>query len=143
MAFSVRLVRRVHFSCGHRYYQPQLSPDENRKLYGSLYSEHGWGHNFILEAHLEGPINPVTGMLANLRDIDVWLKQVTDPLDHHFLNEDVAVFRDLVPTAENIARYCYDQLNSLVKPPAQLFKVRLYEGEDLWVDYSDREDLEE
>lgn len=135
-----RLARRVYFSCGHRYYQPKWSDEENRKVYGSLYSPNGFGHNFCLEAFFEGPVDPVTGMVVNLRDVDEWLKAVTQPLDHHFLNDDVPFFKHLVPTVENIARFCFEELQLKVsqhQPQLKLFKVRLYESDDLWIDYAE------
>jgi|SRR6185437_15231690 len=139
---TARLARRVHFSCGHRYFQPQLSEDENKRVYGSLYARSGFGHNYILEATFEGPIDPVTGMVVNLKTVDEWLKKLTEPLDHHFLNEDVAYFKSVVPSTENIAAYCYEKLKSSIpaNTSACLFKVRLIESDDVWVDYSERED---
>ncbi len=133
-----RLARRTHFSCGHRYYSPQMSEEENRKTFGLCYSEHGHGHNYVLEAYLLGPIDPVTGMVINLMQVDEILKKVTSELDHRHLNFDVPAFAEQVPTTENIARYCYgrvlEELNQL-QSPVQLSSVRLYENEDLWVDY--------
>lgn len=134
---AVRLARRIHFSCGHRYFSPQLSEDENRKTFGACYTEFGHGHNYTLEAFVEGPIDPVTGMIVNLSEVDAILKKITDPLDHHHLNYDVPAFRDTVPTTENIARYLYHEMEqSLARDQSlRLHKVRLYEYDDLWVDY--------
>ncbi len=142
--FPVRLVRRVHFSCGHQYALPDLSPEQNRQVFGELYAPKGFGHNFMLDAYFEGPIDPVTGMVVNLRDVDVWMKQVTDPLDHHFLNTDVEYFRIHVPSVENIAKYLFDELKQKVSVSGgklHLFKVRLYENEMTWVDYTDLGDV--
>jgi 6-pyruvoyltetrahydropterin/6-carboxytetrahydropterin synthase len=141
-----RLARRVHFSCAHRYFSDQLSEEQNRRIFGSCYSPFGHGHNYILEGFFEGPIDPVTGMICNLAEIDKWLKDVTDPLDHHHLNFDVPAFAKQVPTTENVARFLFEQLDELLKTqptphpprPYRLYKVRLYESEDLWVDYGDR-----
>ncbi len=143
----VVFVRRVHFSAAHAYAKPGASFDENKKLYGSSAMPSGLGHNFRLEAHFRGEIDSQTGMIINLADIDTWLKKLVAPLDHHHLNKDVEFFKSNVPTAENIARYCFDSLKKIMttvqmihKPmnkSARLLKVRLYEGEDLWVDYSD------
>ena len=143
--YPARFVRRVHFSSGHRYAMPSASDEENQKTYGALFTPAGLGHNFILEGYFEGPIDPVTGMVVNLKAADMWLKEVTEPLDHHFLNEDVEFFKTHVPTAENIAKYCFENLQHRVKSSlskVNLFKVRLYESDDFWVDYTDREDLE-
>ena len=131
----VTICRKVTFSCGHRYYRPELTDEQNREIYGSNYSEHGHGHNYVLKAYLEGPIDPETGMVLNLKDLDAILMQVTRPLDHHFLNYDVPHFADIVPTTENIAAFCYEEIASrLAWDHISLKRVRLLEGPDLWVD---------
>jgi len=131
----VTICRKVTFSCGHRYYQPGLTEDENRKIYGNLYSRHGYGHNYVLEAYVEGRIDPETGMVINLRDLDSILLDVTTPLDHHHLNYDVSHFADVVPTTENIAAFCFSEIaKRLTGNHIRLKRVRLLEGRDLWVD---------
>lgn len=147
MSEQTVFVRRVHFSAAHAYAKPGATFEENKKIYGSSAKPAGLGHNFKVEAHFEGQIDPQTGMIINLSDIDSWLKKMIAPLDHHHLNNDVEFFKKNVPTAENIARYCFDSLKTIMKEnpvthkplkqPARLLKVRLYEGENLWVDYSD------
>ncbi len=132
---KARLARRVHFSSGHRYFSNQLTEEENKKTFGSCYSPYGHGHNYILEAFFEGPINPITGMVINLIEADQILKSVTDPLDHHHLNYDIPYFKEVVPTCENIAQYLYKEIEKkIVGREVKLFKVRLYESEDLWAD---------
>ncbi len=134
----VRLARRVHFSCGHRYFQPKLSEQENKEIFGLCYSEHGHGHNYVLEAYLEGPIDPLTGMVINLMQVDEILKTVTNELDHKHLNFDVPAFKDQVPTTENVVRFCFQRIQAELNKSAnraQLSAVRLYENDDLWVDY--------
>jgi 6-pyruvoyltetrahydropterin/6-carboxytetrahydropterin synthase len=135
----VTVCRRISFSSGHRYFRPDWGEEENRRIYGSSYSAYGHGHNFVLEAHVEGPIDPQTGMVVNLKDVDVAMGKVVEPLDHHFLNTDVPHFGTVVPTTENIAAYCFEQLRGLLDGDGRrLRKVRLYEGADLWVDYEGR-----
>lgn len=137
---SVRLVRAWGFSASHRYFNSALTEEENRKLYGSLYREKGFGHNFRMEAHVEGPIDPLTGMIVNLVDIDRWLKEVTDELDHQHLNA-LPFFQGGAPTPERIALFLFQEIQKRMKrerasdDPVRLLKVRLYEGQDgLWVD---------
>ena len=133
----VTIARRIYFSSGHRYYNPRLSDEENKKLFGRAYSEHGHGHNFILEVYLSGPINPDSGIVVNLIVIDSLLKRITDPFDHHFINTDVPFFKEVIPTTENMAIYFYNEIKqNLALPDISLIKVRLYEGEFVWVDYA-------
>ncbi|MEJ2079882.1 MAG: 6-carboxytetrahydropterin synthase [Acidobacteriota bacterium] len=131
----VTICRRISFSSGHRYFNPSWSEAENRRVYGSSYSESGDGHNFVLEAMLEGDVDPHTGMIVNLKQVDSVLKEVTAPLDHHFLNSDVPHFEGSVPTAENIALYCLEELRTRIDSKGvHLTGVRLYEGPDFWVE---------
>ena len=98
---------------------------KNKEVFGSCYSPHGHGHNYVLEAYISGPIQEDTGMIINLRDIDQFLLRVTQNLDHKFLNTDVPEFAVKVPTTENIAQYCFEQLKPYIPAPLTLEKVRL------------------
>lgn len=130
------LARKAYFSCAHRYFNPSLSEKENRSLYGSLYSEYGLGHNFVVEAHFEGPLRVESGLIVNIREIDAILKEVVAILDHRHLNMDVPYFSRVVPTPERIAEFLYHQIAERARwPEVKLIKVRLFEGEDLWIDY--------
>lgn len=126
--------RKISFSSGHRYFNPRWSEEKNRSVYGNAYSEHGHGHNYVLEAYLDGPIDPDTGMVINLKEVDTILKEVVEPLDHHFLNTDVDHFQHNVPTTENVAAYCFEEVRKRFRDRVRLRRVRLYEGQDLWVD---------
>lgn len=130
------IARRVHFSSAHRYFNNDWSEQKNRDFFGSCYSEVGHGHNYILEAHISGPIDPVTGMIINLRDLDKALKNITDPLDHKHLNQNLPYFSDKVPTTENLAIYLSNQLSKQLSEfkDLQIQKLVLYEGDDLWVE---------
>lgn len=133
---TVRLVRAVHFSAGHSYVMPSASVEENRKVFGPLFHEGGgFGHNFKLEAHFEGEIDPLTGMIENLAVIDTWLKDVVALVDHRYLNRDVEFFRTHPATAENIAVFCSQELKKrMVQTAVRLAKVRLFEGDSTWID---------
>lgn len=131
----VTICRKISFSSGHRYFNPALTEAENREIFGSAYSSAGHGHNYVLEAHIEGEVDPLTGMVINLKEVDTVLKETTEPLDHQFLNSDIAHFSDVVPTTENLAAYCYSQLRARFERDGIYLKsIRLYEGDDLWVD---------
>lgn len=134
----VQVCRKVVFSSGYRFWKKNLSEAANQKLFGEQASRSGYGHNFVLEAVLAGSIKAETGMVINLREVDAILKEVVAPLDHHFLNDDVDFFEDRVPTPENIARYCYEHLLERLKGKSlRLHKVRVWRGQDLFVDYGE------
>ena len=138
---KTRLVRAASFSAAHRYFNPRLSDEENKQLYGSFYREAGFGHNFQYEAHFEGSIDPLTGMIVNLKDVDRWLRTVTESLDHKRLNDHPAFASD-APTPERIAEFILRELEKLIGQASKaqrasdfrIVKVRLYEGDALWVD---------
>jgi 6-pyruvoyltetrahydropterin/6-carboxytetrahydropterin synthase len=135
MTQRVRLARVMHFSSGHSYRLEGAGEVENRCLYGDLFQPDGFGHNFKLEAHFEGSIDPDTGMTENLAIVDGWMKDVVNLLDHRYLNRDVEFFKTNPPTSENIARFCFEEIQKrMTSAKTRLFKVRLYEGDSTWAD---------
>ncbi len=129
------LTRRMEFSAAHRYFNPSLSEAENKALFGSCYNENGHGHNFLLELTVSGPVEERSGMVINLVDVDHILKEVITPMDHHHLNLDVKAFKDVIPTTENIAKYCFEEIKVRLPSTVKVERVRVYEGENLWADY--------
>ena len=106
MSDTVRITRTVRFSAAHRYHSDRLSDEENRRVFGKCNRPHGHGHDYRVDVGVVGPVDPVTGMVMNLADLDAVLKEhVVEPLDHGFLNYDVEHFASVVPTCENIALY--------------------------------------
>ena len=97
------LTRRYRFSASHRLFAPGLSDERNREIFGKCANAHGHGHNYYLEVSVEGEPDPGTGMLLRRDAMDRWVRQtVLDRLDHRHLNAELAEFRTLVPTSENV-----------------------------------------
>lgn len=120
----------THFSAAHRLASPDLTLEENTAIYGKCARVNGHGHNYHLEVTIKGEIDPRTGMIADLvafqKAVD---NHVVEPMDHTFLNKDVAYFAKVVPTAENIAVYIRDVLRQPIREiGAQLHKVKLIES---------------
>lgn len=130
------LARRVYFSSGLYLSCSHRSKKDNEKIFGKAINPHG--NNYTLEAFVEGPIQKDTGLIINVKKLDEMMKKVILPLDHHFLNEDVPEFKKENPTLENLSKYCYKKLNKELPSFLKLIKVRLYENEDLWMDYTTR-----
>jgi 6-pyruvoyltetrahydropterin/6-carboxytetrahydropterin synthase len=138
----VKVVRTASFSAAHRYFNPLMSIDQNKQSFGSLYRDEGFGHNFLIEAHFSGPIDPMTGMIINLTDIDRWLKETVTVVDHQDLNR-LEAFKTSPPTPETIARFFFQEISRKMENYQQpysgrsviLQNVRVYEGDDMWVDY--------
>lgn len=131
------ITRKVEFSASHVCRNPELSEQENLRLFGMAANPHGHGHNYVLEVSVEGQPDPVTGMVLDLKELkDIMNRQVVEPYDHRFLNREVPPFDHVIPTAENIARDIWGRLAPhLSEPGRKLQLVRLYETADLYVDY--------
>ena len=97
------VTRRYRFSASHRLHAPQLSEEENRRLYGKCNNAHGHGHNYELGVSARGPLDGRTGRVLDVRALDGLVRRhVLDALDHRNLNEDIEAFRAMVPTSENL-----------------------------------------
>ncbi|HUS19288.1 MAG TPA: 6-carboxytetrahydropterin synthase [Terriglobales bacterium] len=96
------LTRRYEFPASHRLHAESLSKAENQELYGKCNNPYGHGHNYGLYITLSGQVDPATGMVCNLADIDEFMKrEVLSVFDHANLNE-LDAFRETVPTTENL-----------------------------------------
>jgi 6-pyruvoyltetrahydropterin/6-carboxytetrahydropterin synthase len=120
----------THFSAAHRLALPTLSFEENVEIYGKCARPHGHGHNYHLEVTVKGEIEPRTGMIADLAELQKAIDDhVVEPFDHTFLNKDIPYFEKVVPTAENIAVHIRDLLREpIAQTGAQLHKVKLIES---------------
>jgi 6-pyruvoyltetrahydropterin/6-carboxytetrahydropterin synthase len=120
------LTRRYAFSASHRLNSPMLDEAENLRIYGKCNNPYGHGHNYVVEVTLAGVPDPATGMIANLAVLDKFVNaEVIEPFDHTYLNKDVAAFRDVVPTTENLCIEIFDRLKTF--PGAHLARIRLEE----------------
>ena len=123
---KVSLTRRYRFAASHRLHNAKFSQEENLRLYGKCSNPHGHGHNYVLEVTIAGAVDPSTGMIANLGDLDPFVgREVVEALDYKYLNEQVEEFRDIVPTTENVAREIFRRLRKF--PQAHVERVRIEE----------------
>ena len=131
----IYVTRRAEFSASHYYHNADLSPEENRKLFGKLNNPHGHGHNYVLEVTVAGELDGRTGMVMDVKDLkNVIETEVMEAMDHRFLNEEVLAFRSAIPTTENIAIEIWRRLAGKIAA-GRLYRVRLYENPELFVDY--------
>ena len=132
---KVELGRRYHFAASHRLHNPGLSDEENSRLYGKCNNPFGHGHNYTLEILVSGKIDAATGMIANLMDLDGFVaREILEPFDHKSLNEDVAAFRGIVPTTENLCIEIFRRLKPF--PKAKLERVRVQETSNNSFEYA-------
>jgi 6-pyruvoyltetrahydropterin/6-carboxytetrahydropterin synthase len=130
------ITRKAEFSSSHACYRSEWSDERNREVYGLKANPHGHGHNYVLEVTLAGDPDPVTGMVLDLKDLkEILNREVVEPFDHRFLNHEVPPFNTVVPTAENIAVEIWRRLEPHFHNGARLHQVRLWETDDLYVDY--------
>lgn len=123
---KVSLSRRYRFAASHRLNNPKFDADVNRRLYGKCNNPYGHGHNYMVEVTFSGPVDPATGMIANLGDLDPFVeREVIEAFDYKYLNDEVAEFENHVPTTENVTRAIYRRLQNF--PGAQLERVRIEE----------------
>ena len=123
---NIHLTRRYSFSASHRLHNPALSEAENNRVYGKCNNPYGHGHNYVVEVTVFGVPDPATGMVANLVNLDGFVqREVLDAFDHRYLNEDVPLFRERVPTTENLCVEIYRRLRAF--PAARLERIRIEE----------------
>ena len=129
------VTRRVHFNAAHRLFNPGFSEEWNRKTFGDCSNPNFHGHNYELELTVEGEIHPDTGYVMDLNRLrDLAQERLLRHLDHKNLNLDVAWFKSLIPTSENIALVCWRELRAVV-PPELALRLRLWETPRNYVDY--------
>ena len=125
-ALKLELGRRYRFSASHRLHTAHLTEEENSRVFGKCSNPYGHGHNYVVEVSVSGDIDPATGMIANLADLDALVQhQVLDEFDRKSLNDDVPAFRDKVPTTENVCIEIFRRLKSF--HGAKLERIRVEE----------------
>lgn len=131
------ITRRVEFSASHRCAVAGWTDERNFAVFGPDANPHGHGHNYVLEVTLTGHVDPVTGMIVDLKDVKTVLnREVVDVMDHRYLNAEVPPFDKIVPTTENIAREIWKRIHPHFSTGAvKLHEVRLFETENLYVEY--------
>ncbi|HEX6489671.1 MAG TPA: 6-carboxytetrahydropterin synthase [Candidatus Dormibacteraeota bacterium] len=125
---TVGITRRATFAAAHVLRRHDWSEERNREVFGGCAGEHG--HNYTLEVTVSGPVDPPTGMVLNLKDLDRVLRDaVIEHVDHKHLNRDVAFLEGVMPTAENLALAFWREIEAGLGA-GRLRKVRLVESEN-------------
>ncbi len=133
---KVKVYRRAHFNAAHRLFNPKWYDDKNVEVFGKCSNPNYHGHNYDMIVALFGEVDPVTGFVYDLGVLrELIKKEVEDRLDHKNLNIEVAEFKTLNPTAENISIVIYNRLRPHI--PAHLeLEITLYETRRNFVRYS-------
>jgi len=94
------------------------------------------GHNFIVEVSLTSLELTESGILIDFRVLKEWTKKILDQLDHKNLNE-IDYFKNINPSAENIAKFIYDRIMEKAKRHnLDVSQVIIWESEDAKVTYN-------
>lgn len=131
----VHLTKKAEFAASHYYHNPSLSAEENKRIFGKCNNPNGHGHNYVLEVTVKGAVDPDSGFVVDLKELkELMNKEVIDALDHRNLNKEVPEFEHWIPTTENVAIAIWNRLEPKLRI-AQLYRIRLYETPDLFVDF--------
>lgn len=129
------IYRAEHFNAAHRLNNPNWSDEKNNEIFGKCNNEFYHGHNYELIIKITGEVDPETGYVIDTKLLsDLIKKNVLDKFDHKNLNEQVEQFKELNPTAENIAIVIYNILREEINSDLEI-QVRLYETPRNFVDY--------
>ena len=133
---KVTVSRKAHFNAAHRLYRKDWDADKNDAVFGKCNNPNFHGHNYELVASVTGSIDPETGFVIDMKVLkDIIKNEVEDAFDHKNLNIEVPEFKDLNPTAENIAVVIYNKMKVKLDPDLDL-EIILYETPRNFVKYS-------
>jgi len=133
---TVAVGRRESFNAAHQLCDPDLSDEENQRLFGKCVNLHG--HNYVLEVVVAGEVDQATGYVLDLKVLSNVIKtHVICDVDHHNLNTDVPWLKGLIPTSENLAQAICDRLCPEL-PAGLLRTVRIWETDKNWAEVSEQ-----
>ncbi len=132
---KISVFRKVHFNAAHRLHNPNWSDEKNKEIFGKCNNPSYHGHNYDLIVKVKGEIDPETGYVIDMKYLkDLIGEHVLERFDHKNLNVDTEEFKNVNPTAENIAVVIWNILRHHIDPAHEL-SVRLYETPRNFVEY--------
>ncbi|MBA2407431.1 MAG: 6-carboxytetrahydropterin synthase [Chitinophagales bacterium] len=131
----ISIFRKEQFNAAHRLFRKDWDDNKNLEIFGLCSNPMYHGHNYNLEVKITGEVDPETGYLFDLKLLkEIIHQEVLERFDHKNLNEDTEEFRNLNPTAENIAFVIYESIRKRLDIRYEV-AVRLYETERNFVEY--------
>ena len=132
---KVKVSRKEHFNAAHRLFNPEWSEEMNQRIFGKCANPNYHGHNYELIVSVTGEPKPETGYVYDMKLLsDLIRENVLIKFDHRNLNLDTEYFKELNPTAENIAVVIWRILRQKIDNNLDL-KITLYETERNFVEY--------
>ncbi len=131
----VYVKRRETFSAAHRLYNPAYSDEKNLEIFGKCSNPNWHGHNYVLEVTVAGEPHPETGFVIDLKVLkNIINENILAKVDHKNLNTETDFMKDVIPSAENIAKGIFNELKDKL-PSGRLHSVVLFETEKNIVEY--------
>lgn len=131
----VTVNRKAHFNAAHRLFNRDWTETRNNEVFGKCNNPYFHGHNYELIVSITGEIDIETGYVVDMKWLkDLIFEEVEERFDHKNLNEEVAEFKTLIPTAENIVVVIWDILRPKIDKNQEL-EVTLYETPRNFVSY--------
>lgn len=132
------VVKKINFCAAHRLHNPNWSDEKNLLIFGKCNNPHYHGHNYELHVKVTGEIDPETGFVMDLNVLSEIIKtEIHKKFDHKNLNLDLEEFKNLNPTAENIAMVIYNILRPKINQQLEL-QIILYETPRNYVIYPEK-----
>ena len=132
----VKVSRKAHFNAAHRLYRADWSDEQNQDIFGKCSNPNFHGHNYELVISVTGKIDPETGFVMDMKILKSLIQEkIEAAFDHKNLNVEVPDFKDVNPTAENIAIVIWNKLRPHIDTKKEL-EVVLYETERNFVTFS-------
>lgn len=134
---NVRVTRRAHFCSAHRLYHEEWSEERNREVFGDCSNPNWHGHNYVLDITVEGPVDPETGFVMDLKALkEAMNARVVQDVDHRNLNLEVPWLEGIKPSTENFAVAIWDRLADGLPEGVKLHRVYLQETHNNSVEYT-------
>jgi len=125
---TVRVTRRAHFCSAHRLHREDWSDEQNREVFGDCSNPNWHGHNYILDVTVEGPVDPDTGFVMDLKALKHAMNErVVDEVDHRNLNLEVSWLEGVMPSTENVAVAIWNRIAEYMPDGVRLHRVFLQE----------------
>jgi 6-pyruvoyltetrahydropterin/6-carboxytetrahydropterin synthase len=135
MGEKVSVFREEHFNAAHRLNNAKWTELENQRVFGKCNLPNYHGHNYEIIVKVTGEIDPETGYVIDMKLLsDLIRDNILNKFDHKNLNLDVPEFKELNPSAENIAVVIHNLLRPLLSEHLSL-QIRLYETPRNFVEF--------
>lgn len=133
----VRVTRRMHFSAAHRLFRNEWSEEQNRDVFGDCSNPNWHGHNYEIDVTVEGPVDPETGFVMDLKVLrDLVEDRVVRDVDHKNLNLEVPWLEGIIPSTENFVIAIWDRVDGHLPDGVALARLVLYETPRNYVEYT-------